>query len=87
MNIQGKPTHQATPRPSWQIVSIASCGDDTVWRAIPMREAEDSFRREQLFVHFAYLRICVAHVANKTTNNNKYTEDTIRWEPFHSGLL
>jgi hypothetical protein len=44
-------------------------------------------RREQLFVHFAYLRICVAHVANKTTNNNKYTEDTIQWELFHSDLL
>ncbi len=33
-----------------------------------MREAGDSFRQEQLFVH---LHICVAHVANKTTQKKQ----------------
>ena len=28
-NIYGIPTHQTTPLPSWQIVSIVSCGNDT----------------------------------------------------------
>ena len=42
-----------------------------------MREAEDSFRREQLFVH---LRICTfvwPMSPIKPHTKNKYTEDTI----------
>ena len=50
-----------------------------------MREAEDLIWREQLFVH---LRICTfvwPMLPIKPPKNNKYTEDTIQWEPFLSG--
>ena len=58
-----------------------------------MTEAEDSFRREQLFVH---LRICtfyVAHVANKAvillvnTQINKYTNEHCQTVPIRWCLL
>jgi hypothetical protein len=58
-----------------------------------MREAKDLSSNQSggdsylCICAFAHLRICVARAPIKPPKNNKYTEDTIRWQLFRNDLL